>query len=237
MSFELVPQGRSAHLRYLAQSLPSGCRIGAAPSFYTTYFAKSYYYPPTRYPEPILHGVFEVKPAGAFAIVGVSSKYPQFPLVVIGRFATSRTGTAEVPAYPFKCAKGGWPRTLHFSLHAALRTSVGDGTYTGPVVPPPTGITGTVRATVVGGGRVLTDLAISWYCPDSTNAGFELGPTPATGEFIGSDGAVDGHWTPIGSWSGRFEPGDKLVGTFTNLGSGDCTQRQSTSFTAALTSG
>ena len=33
MSFELAGAGRSARLRYLAVSLPSGCRVGAAPSF------------------------------------------------------------------------------------------------------------------------------------------------------------------------------------------------------------
>jgi hypothetical protein len=126
---------------------------------------------------------------------------------------------------------------LHFALHAARRTSVGDGTYTGAIAPPPTGITGTVRATVVAGGRVLTDLAISWSCPAGTNGGFELGPSPATREFIGADGAVNGHRTPIGSWSGRFEPGDKLAGTFANVRLGDCTPRQSTPFTAALTRG
>jgi len=236
MSFELAGAGRSARLRYLAVSLPSGCRVGAAPSFYATYFARTYYYPPTRYPEAILGGVFEIKPAGDFAIVGIDSRLPKFPLVIVGRFSTARAGTAAVPAYQFKCQTGGWARTLHFALSARRRSGVADGTYTGTVVGPPPGVSGTLRATVVGGGRVLTDFAVSWTCPDN-GGGFELGPSTATGEFIGSDGAIGEHWTPLGRWSGHFGPGGHFAGTFTNVGSGDCTQGQNTAFTATLTAG
>src|SRR5450755_2160801 len=67
MSFDLVGRGRSERVRNLAMSLPIGCRVGASPNFYTTYFSNARYFPPTRYPEPILPSLFEIKPAGDFA--------------------------------------------------------------------------------------------------------------------------------------------------------------------------
>ena len=237
MSFDLVGRGRSERLRNLAVSLPIGCRVGASPSFYTTYFSKAQYFPPTRYPEPILPSSFEIKPAGDFAIVGVNTTQPRFPLVVIGSFKSQRAGTAAVPAYPFKCKTGGWPRRVHFVLHAGRRIAVSDGTYSGSVVGPPAGIAGTVSATVVAGGRVLTDFMVSWTCPNGSNGRFELGPLPATGEFVGSNGAVEEHWTPVGIWSAYFASDGQFAGTVTNATGGDCTQGESVGFAAALNGG
>jgi hypothetical protein len=236
LSFEFVRQRSSARLRYLALSQPSGCRIGDSPGFSTTYFADSYYYAATRYPQPIPRAGFVIKPAGDFAIVAVDTRHPLIPFAVaVGRFTGSRAGSVAVPAYPFRCATGGWPKTVHFRLVAGRRAPVGDGTYMGAVVGPPAGITGTIRATMVGGGRVLTDFAVAWTCPEGGGASFELGPSAATGEFVGADGSVDAHFTLLGTWSGRFNSGGSFAGTFSNARINDCTQGQSTAFTATRT--
>jgi hypothetical protein len=234
MSFDLVGRGSSARERAAAVSLPNGCRSGGPGGFATVALSSVRYYPPTRSPE-LIPSVFTIKPPGMFALVGVDSDLPKYPIVITGSFRTRHSGLATVPAGAFTCPPGqGWSRHPRFVLRPARRTRVPDGTYTGSVSGPPTGITGTILATVTGGGRVLTDLRVAWTCPDGSG-NFELGPTRAAGEFVGPDGTVEERWTPDGSWSGVFGA-TTLEGTFTNAATGDCTQATPVHFAATLSS-
>jgi hypothetical protein len=109
---------------------------------------------------------------------------------------------------------------------------VRDGTWTGPVGPPPSAISGSVHITVIAGGRIETDFSVSSTCatasgqqtsrPDS----FEIGPLPTVGQFIAADGSVGivgpSTATSIGgvtttapaAWEGRFGPDGVMRGTF-----------------------
>jgi len=234
MSFALSGRGRRARVHDAAVSLPNGCRSAPEGGFSTVNLSRIAYYPPTRSAQLLPGGAFTIKQPGQFAIVGTDVDVPKYPVVITGSFRTSRAGSAGVPAYSFKCRRGaGWSKTSRFSLRRSTRTTVPDGAYSGTVTGPEPGITGTVHARVVGGGRVLTDLAVSYRCSDGAGTSFELGPSRAAGEFIGPTGAVEEHWTPAGRWSGRFAAG-ALSGTFTDQGTGDCTVGVATAFSATL---
>jgi hypothetical protein len=167
--------------------------------------------------------------------VGYDSDIPKYPVVITGRFRSGHAGTAKVPAAPFRCPRGtGWSRSSRFALSRADRRPVSDGSYAGTVTGPEPGLTSTVRATVVAGGRDLVDFAVSYRCSDGSGADFELGPSRTAGEFIAPTGAVESEFTPYGTWSAQFVDSGTLAGTFTNAGTGDCTQGIATSFSTTL---
>jgi hypothetical protein len=238
MSFALSGRGRNGRVRFAALSLPNGCRSGPTGGFSTVNVSKLRYYPPAPYPQFLPGGAFTIKRPGQFAIVGVDVDIPKYPVVITGGFRSARIGSASVPVYAFKCPRGtGWGKQSHFHLDQAVREPVADGAYAGTLPANSTGATGTVKATVIGGGRVLSDFAVAYACNSGGGASFELGPSRAAGEFIGANGAVAEHWTPAGVWSGHFARDRTLAGTFTDAHTGDCTEGQSTPFSASLSSG
>lgn len=235
MSFALTGRGRRARVPDAAVSLPNGCRSAPEGGFSTVNLSRISYYPPTRYAELLPGGAFTIKQPGQFAIVGTDVDVPKYPVVITGSFRSSRAGSSSVPVYSFKCPRGtGWSKQSRFSLRRSKRTVVRDGRYAGTVTGPGSAqISGTVHATVVGGGRVLTDFAVTYRCSSGTGASFELGPSRAVGEFIGPTGLIEEHWTPAGKWSAGFAAGGDLAGTFTDQGTGDCSQGVAVSFSAS----
>jgi hypothetical protein len=233
MSFQLAGRGRTAKVPHAAVSLPDGCRSAREGGFSTVNLTRVAYYPPTRAPVLLPGGAFTIKAPRDFAIVGTDVDVPKYPVVVTGSLRSARSGVASVPVYSFRCPPGtGWSRVSRFALKRGRRPAVQDSVYNGDVTGPEPGITGTVKATVVGGGRVLTDFSVAYRCPTGLGSSFELGPSAAAGEFIGPDGNVEEHWTPAGTWSGRFMAG-RLTGTFTDA-LPDCTQNTPTVFAATL---
>lgn len=236
MSFALSG-GRRGRVTVAVVSLPNGCRSLPTGGFSTVNLSKLRYYPPSREPELLPGGAFTIKPPGQFAIVGTDLDIPRYPVIITGGFRSRHAGTASAPVYPFRCPAGtGWPKRSRFRLAETVRQPVTSGAYSGSLPANPPGVTGTVKATVIGDGRLLSDFAVAYACPSAGGASFELGPSRAAGEFIGPTGLVEEHWTPAGVWTGRFAADGTLSGTFTDTHAGDCTDGQNLPLSASLAS-
>jgi len=230
LSYELVRGTHGVVVRNFALGLPNTCRSTGLAGWDAGVETGVSYLPPGAR----LHGpfaplgpkefIFSIAPAGKLA----------GPVELDGTLSSNRRGTLSILSPRLTCARGGWPNTLRFTIAATRRVKVADGLWTGSVGAPPTGINGSVTIRVIAGGRIETDFSTSYTCPlpageTETPAGFEIGPLPTVGAFIGADGRVRGVGgvesvtnanvtnTARTLWSGRFSATAVLTGTFTEV--------------------
>ena len=211
LSFEFVRRGRHVVVLDYALGLPTGCRSTGGQTWDAEFIPHIAYIPPGQ----VLHGPFPpLGPTQFELIIAPSAKQP-FPVIMDGRFSSPHRGVISIPSPTrFGCTHTGWPRTLRFSLAAAHRVPVADGTWTGTVAGPPAGTAGTVKIRVIDGGRIETDFSTSYSCPPP-NAGigsFEIGPLASVGYLIEANGSIGGAEGTEMQWSGRFAASGLLSG-------------------------
>lgn len=208
MSFELVRNAGQVVVLHLALGLPYGCRSAGKPAWDTSAMSKIEYVAPGT----VLHGPFAPLGATQFEFIVPPTKASPFPVSMEGSFSNSRHGVLTVPGPNLRCARGGWPRMLRFTLVAARRVSVADGVWTGTVA----GQSGTVQIRVIDGGRIETDFQAAYACPPpGGSANFEIGPLPTVGNFITAAGSIGGMLYGMTVWTGRFLADGQLEGNLT----------------------
>ena len=218
LSFEFVRLGGHVVTVHLALGLPTGCRTAGNPAWDVSATPEVEYVAPGS----VLHGPFAPLGATQFELILGPTRAAPFPVIMQGSFSNSRHGALAIPAPRLRCAQGGWPRTLRFTLAAAHRVSVADGSWTGTVPGPPGSTSGTVLIRVIDGGRIETDIQASYSCPPPAggSAHFEIGPLPTTGFLIAADGSIGGKIGGTTVWTGRFAAGGLLTGNLTPFGCG-----------------
>ncbi len=232
LSLEFVRHGNHVVVLDLALGLPTGCRSAGTETW------DAGMVPDVEYVAPgtVLRGPFVPLGPRQFEFIILPSTKQPYPVVMNGTFSSPRRGEVSI-ASPTRvgCPHTGWPRTLRFALAAAHRVPVADGLWTGTVAGPPAGTTGTVKLTVIDGGRIETDFSTSYACPPPTGGGgsFEIGPLPTVGYLIAANGSIGAAQGTETAWSGRFAAGGLLSGTLLGSECGSSTVHPT--FTARLT--
>ncbi len=211
LSFQFVRLGRHVVARDLALGLPTSCRSTGNQTWDASATRQVGYIAPGAAP----HGPFPpLGPPQFELIIPPATKQP-FPITMRGRFSSPRRGVISIPAPRLGCAHTAWPKTLSFALTAAHRVPVADGLWTGTVAGPG-GASGTVKISVIDGGRIETDISASYSCPPGIGASgnFEIGSLATVGFMIAAGGTIGGDRGTETMWSGRFAANGLLSGKF-----------------------
>ena len=212
LSFALVRHGRQAAVTDLALGLPLSCRARGAQVWDAGLLT------PVEYlaPGTVLHGPFPPLGPRQFEFFLPPTKSQPFVSPFLGSLSSARRGVLDVPSWTqFRCHRTAWPRTLRFTLTATRRVSVADGLWRGTVTAP-AGMSGSVRLRVIAGGRIVTDIAVTYTCPPAQGGtgNWELGPLPTVGYLIAANGSIGGTRATETEWQGRFDDHGGLSGTF-----------------------
>ena len=213
LSFALIRHGGQAAVSDLSLGLPVSCRARGAQTWDAGLIA------PVEYlaPGTVLHGPFPPLGPRQFELFLPPTKSHPFTSPFLGSLSSARRGVLGVPSWTqYGCHRTAWPRTLGFALTATRRVHVADGLWRGAITAP-AGMTGSVRVRVVAGGRIVTDIAVTYTCPPAHGGtgNWELGPLPSTGYLIAANGSIGGTRATETEWQGRFGSHGLLSGTFT----------------------
>jgi hypothetical protein len=216
ISWAFVRQGRQTVVSDMALSLPTGCRSTGE----SAWVAGSE--PRVEYAQPgtALHGPFPPLGPKQFFFELPPTVASPYPIELDGTFSDARHGVVSI-ASPTRtmCKRTAWPRTLRFTLAAAHRVPVADGLWTGSVTGARAGDSGTVKIRVIDGGRIETDIAVTFTCSGG-GGNWELGPLATEGTPIEAGGQVVNGANSQSVWNGTFGAGGVLSGTFIVPGCG-----------------
>lgn len=213
LSFAFVRRGSHVGVADLALGLPVSCRVHGAQTWDAGMIS------PVEFlaPGTVLHGPFPPLGPRQFEFFLPPTRAQPLQAPFLGSFSSAHAGVLDVPSWTrYGCHHSAWPATLRFTISPRHRVHVADGLWRGTVTAP-SGMSGTVAVRVIDGGRIETDIEVTYVCPPAQggSGNWSIGPLRTTGFLIAADGSIGGTPATETQWRGRFDGRGVLSGTFT----------------------